>query len=174
MPPNYDIYVIVKRRDKNILDTFITSYVDRDASEDRGDEELMILPADATSNDLEFRKWHWEPAKSLIHSLTRGLVKPYRAFAIYLQAKDSELDRAIIAFTKDDGIVFGLSLDDADERPENLGRAEELMHQLIQIVGGYAALVQVELPPPLSREDFLEAQKCEHTLHSWRLSEGAL
>ncbi len=42
MPPNLDIYGLTKHRDAATIDKFLDAYVDRAASEDRGDEELML------------------------------------------------------------------------------------------------------------------------------------
>jgi hypothetical protein len=43
MPPNLDIYVISHAQDRETIEHFLSAYVDRAASEDRGDEELMML-----------------------------------------------------------------------------------------------------------------------------------
>jgi hypothetical protein len=43
MPPNLDVYVVSRAQDRETIERFLSTYVDRGASEDRGDEELMML-----------------------------------------------------------------------------------------------------------------------------------
>jgi hypothetical protein len=148
MPPELDIYVISEARNFETINRFLDLYVDREASEDRGDEELMILPLDIQGDPSEVRDWDWEPAKSLTSIVERGLQYPRRAFTVYLKQQDASLERAILSFTPDDKVIFGVSIDDEGAKPENLERAKNLLHEMAERLHGHAGLIAVEQPPP--------------------------
>jgi hypothetical protein len=56
MPPHLDIYVISPARNRETIERFLRPYVDRAASEDRGDEELMMLALDFVGSTVEWRQ----------------------------------------------------------------------------------------------------------------------
>lgn len=91
MPPNLDIYVISAARNRETIERFLDTYVNRAASENRGNEQLMILPLDATDTPRELAGWEWEPSATLSHIVDRGLDFPRRAFCVYLSARDTSL-----------------------------------------------------------------------------------
>ncbi len=149
MPPCLDIYVVTRHRTRATVHRFIDEYVDRAASEDRGDEELMMLPFDFLTQDPPRDSWQWEPARTLSHVVERGLDKPPRAFAVYLKSQSATLDRVILAFTTDDQVVFGASIDDSGGEPQNLDRAKLLLQELASAFSADSGFVGVEMPPPL-------------------------
>jgi hypothetical protein len=149
MPPCLDVYIITRDRTRAVVDRFLDGYVDRVASEDRGDEELMILPLGASTSDLPPDGWLWEPAHSLSHIVERGLGHPFRAFAVYLRPREAALEQAILAFTADGHVVFGVSIDDPEGTPEKLLEAKSLMTELASRFSAQSAFVAVEVPPPL-------------------------
>jgi hypothetical protein len=147
MPPCLDIYVVAERT-RSVIDRFLDTYVDRRASENRGDEELMLLPLDAEPG--EPHGWDWEPAKTLTAAIERGLTVPWRAFAIYLKSKHPSHDGACLAFTPDGRVVLGVSIDDPNESDEKITLANELLAELTTVFSAERGFIGVEEPPPLS------------------------
>jgi hypothetical protein len=149
MPPNLDVYVVSKCRDRASIERFLEAWIDRAASEDRGDEELMLLPLNATGAPAELNGWDWEPALTLTHAIERGLERPPRAFALYLNPRDPVVDGVTLAFTTDDEVVFGLSVDDPDARDDRLAFAKDLLQRLAQDFDAHGGYVAAEEPAPL-------------------------
>jgi hypothetical protein len=149
MPPDLDIYVLSKSRDRDTLERFISTHVDKEVEENRGDEERMILPLGTAKDPSERDRWDWEPAVTLSHILDRGLDYPRRAVTVYLKPQDEALDRIILAFTSDNQVVFGLSIDDADEKLENIDLAKRLLYDLAESFNGHLGVIASEEPPPL-------------------------
>ena len=118
MPPSLDIYVISPARNVEAIERFLSTYVDRAASENRGDEELMMLVLDSSGQPTTGDDWEWEPSKSLTHIIERGLQFPPRAFSVSLKTRDSSLAGAILAFDVDNHVIFGLSMDDEGANPK--------------------------------------------------------
>lgn len=153
MPPNLDIYALTTSRDTATLNRFIEEYVDRAASEDRGDEELMMVPLPLKSGE-EPDDWDWEPAQTLTHSIQRGLDYPLRAFTIYMRPKQQGLIGALIAFTTDDLLVLGLSIDYEGAHEEDEERAKALLHYLMEHYHCFLGLMIIDTPPPWSQAEF--------------------
>jgi hypothetical protein len=148
MPPDLEIYVISRRRNRETIDRFFHAYVDRAASESRR-RGLMLLPLGAEGYPKGVGNWDYEASGSIDEDVERGLARPRRAFAIYLRPKDPSLVKATLAFTVDDQVVFGLAIDDAEDKPENIERAKILLHELAEALGGHLGRVIFEGPPPL-------------------------
>jgi hypothetical protein len=163
MPPDLDIYVISGSRDRETIERFLASYVDRRTSEDRGDEELMMLPLSSCDSARSLSDYEWEPARSLTHIVERGLDYPRRGFCVYLTSLDASLSRAILSFTDDDRVIFGVSLDDEGAKPENFEKAKRLMHQMAREFAGQMGFIGVEEPPPLKHQE----ESHERWVHSW-------
>jgi hypothetical protein len=155
VPPELDIYCLTKLRNAEMIDRFIDLYVDRDLSEDRGDEELSIhrLDAPLDFDDGELAS-EWELAHTLSHSIQRGLDYPRRCFTLYLKSKQAEFTRVILHFTADDRIILGLCIDDEGAQPKNLERAKTLLTTLRTEFSGDRGLILVEQPPPDSEQIF--------------------
>jgi hypothetical protein len=149
MPPNLDIYVISPARNRETIERFLGAYVDRAASENRGDEELMMLALDSSGQPSNGDDWDWEPSKSLTHIVDRGLQFPRRAFSVYLKTLDASLAGAILAFDVDNQVIFGVSMDDEGAKAENLERAKTVLHEMAQMLGATRGFIGVEEPPPL-------------------------
>ena len=149
MPPNLDIYVISPARTRETIECFLDAYVDRAASENRGDEELMMLALDSSGQPSSGDDWDWEPSKSLTHIIDRGLQFPRRAFSVYLKTLDASLAGAILAFDVDNQVIFGVSMDDEGAKAENLERAKTVLHEMAQTLGATHGFIGVEEPPPL-------------------------
>jgi len=150
MPPDLDVYVISPARDLETIERFLDIYVNRAASEDRGDEELMILSLNASEESSSSDDWDWEPAESLTHIVDRELQHPRRAFAVYLKAQDVRLAGAILGSTADNQVIFGVSLDDEGAKAENRDRAKMFLHEMAEAFGWRHGFIGVEAPPPLS------------------------
>lgn len=154
MPPALDIYVRCPRRDRETIERFLDTWVDRATSEDRGNEDLMLWPLGATRNPDTHDNWEWEPAQTLSHIVNRGLDKPARAFTVYLATIDPSLVGAMLTFTADDQVIFGLSIDDEDATEENLTTARSLMDRLATDFDADAGYIVCEEPPPLLAANF--------------------
>ena len=150
MPGCLDIYVLTRDRNRKTLERFVKLYVDRCASQDRQDEELMMLPLAATEAPEKLDEWDWEPSRDLDHIIDRALDQPRRAFAVYLTPSEPEHERAIIAFTADDQTVLGVSIDAEDGDDANLDRAKVILHTLADEFGAHSGFLAWEEPPPLS------------------------
>lgn len=173
MPPDLDIYVLVKNRDKETLERFIDAYVDRNASEDRGDEELMMLPLWLSNEKITLEDeeglssddYDWELAQTLTNILERGLHFPRRAFSVYLKPKEKHLSGATLSFTADNQLILGLSIDDEGALPENEKQARKILTKLMQQFNGKAGLIIVEWPPPTTELDFMIHASHQFTMH---------
>lgn len=153
MSPCLDIYGLTTTRDRPIIQAFLDEYVDQVASDDRGDEDLMLMPLiprDAGGLDA----YDWEPARSLAHIIERGLDYPRRAFNAYLRSRREDVDQVILGFTADDMLVLGLSIEDEGAKPENEQRATNLLDELMTSFHCHMGTILVESPPPRSEEGF--------------------
>jgi hypothetical protein len=166
MPPCIDIYAITNRRDLETINRFIDTYVDRTASEDRDDEQLMMLPLGKGAEIKSLNDYDWEPAKTLSNIVQRGLDHPRRSFTVYLVPSRPGINRVILSFTTDDQLVLGLSIDDATELPENSELAKQALFNLAREYNSHLGTIAVEQPPPKSEEDFLKDMKMAHTIYS--------
>lgn len=165
MPPDLDIYGLTKLRDRVTLERFLDEYVDRSASENRRDEELRLEPLMPRKNATGVDAYDWEPSQTLTHIVERGLDYPRRAFTVYLKANRRDIDRAILRFTTDDQLVFGLSIDDADAKPENEKRAKMLLRDLAKKYQCHLGLILVEEPPPKNEKEFRVYGSYKITVH---------
>ena len=147
MPPCLDIYVIVERT-RSVVERFLDTYVDRQASENRGDEDLMLLPLGADPGDPH--DWDWQRAGTLTSVIERGLTPPWRAFAIYLKPRQPGHGGACLAFTPDGRVVLGVSIDDPHESTETVALAKELLAGLATEFSADLGFIGAEEPPPLS------------------------
>ncbi len=143
-------------RDRETIERFIKMYVDRAASEDRGDEELSILPLGASEHPPDLHSCDWEPSKSLTHIVNRGLEHPRRAFCVYLKPLDRSLEWAILGFTTDDKVVFGISFDDEGAKVENLEKGKALLHEMATALEACEGFIGVEQGAPLTGTIFAQ------------------
>jgi hypothetical protein len=150
MPPNLDVYVISGARNRETIERFLNAYVDRAASDDRGNEELKLLALDSSGKPCGGDEWDWEPSNSLTHIVERGLEFPRRAFCVYdLKPLDASLAGAILAFDVEGQVIFGVSLDDEGAKAENSERAKALLHDMAKVLGATHGFIAVEEPAPL-------------------------
>ena len=165
MPPDIDLYALTKHRDRETIEMFLNSYVDRGVSEDREDEELMMLPLDQEPGDKSFEDYDWEPAKSLSNIVRRGLDYPRRSFTVYLTPNQAGIDRVILSFSSDNQVVLGLSIDDEEESSENVVIAKELLLNLMEKYNCHLGLITVEQPAPVNEEAFRNQMKSPYTIY---------
>ncbi len=160
-----DVYGLTRQRDVATLNRFLDEYVDRAASADRGDEELMLEPLNVRPGESEGPEgqWEWEPSRTLSHILVRGLAHPRRAFTAYLTClpvcQQTGIERAILGFTRDDQLVLGLSFDGGQEEADEEARAHELLAHLATAYRCHLGLILLEAPPPLSEAEFRQPTK---------------
>ncbi|MEZ5292826.1 MAG: hypothetical protein R2745_17220 [Vicinamibacterales bacterium] len=148
MPPCLDTYV-VSERTRAVIERFLDRYVDRELSEDRGSEQLLVAPVESLEGS-EPARWAWEPEGTLTAVIERGLADPSSAFVVYLRPKDRGHHQAILAFTTDDAVVCGVSLDDPDDAPEVFKTAQALLEDLATQLSAVRGFIGVEQPPPLT------------------------
>src|SRR5260370_2898771 len=162
MPPSLEIYARTRDGGRVAIERFLNEYVDWVAAEERGDEDMLWEnPARLTeewagqgSGRIPETAWEWEPAYTLSHIIERGLDHPRRAFTVYLTAKAPDLDRIILAFTRDDQLVLGLAIDDEGAQPENEIKAKALLARLMEAYGCHARLILVQNYPPKGERAF--------------------
>jgi hypothetical protein len=148
-----DIYALTTHRDRRTITRFLNEWVDVQAAEDRGNEELMLLPLGETEESLGPFEYEWEPAQTLTHSIQRGLDRPPRAFRIYLASKQPSVLSVYLAFTLDDRLVLGLSMY-TDDQQETLDAASMLLNDLVARYHCSLGMIVVEEAAPLSEREF--------------------
>jgi hypothetical protein len=176
--PGWDVYVITSHRSIETLARFIAGFVDRAAAEDRGDEELMLLPLNRSTTDFvmtastapgDVARWFkesldWEPALTLTHSIQRGLSRPWRAFSLFnLPCSRPDLMAASIGFTPDGELVLGVEATTREDAVAWLTRLAEEFNADLGLVSGQ---------PPLSRDDAEELIANDIAHHHWRRTPG--
>lgn len=164
MPPDLNIYGITNQRDELTINRFLDKFVDRSKSENRENEELMLTPLTASKNHLELNEYDWEPSLTLTHIIKRGLDYPRRAFTIYLEPKDAEIDGIILSFTTDDQLIVGLTIDDEGMKLENEQRAKNLLDELMHDFNCHSGLIIVDIHPPTDQAEFLSQSSSAFTV----------
>ncbi len=167
MPPNLDIYCLSSRRDRATVNAFIAAQVDHETWRQRRDEELMVEPIGVEPDQIGFDDWEWIPVHEPEDVIRAGLSDPPRAFTVYLPSSHGDIDQAILCFTRDGLLVLGPSVDGEADAPETLGRAKQLLRELMERFDGIRGLIAVELPPARSADDFVVAMQHESTVLSW-------
>jgi hypothetical protein len=163
MPPLLDVYVVSNARNREMIERFLDHFVDRKGSEDRSDEELMLLPLGANVAPCRLQDWDWEPSKTLTWIVERALQHPRRAFTVYLKQLDPSLERAILSFSPDDKVIFGVSLEDEGAKPEVFEKAKSVAHQMACEFEGRTAFIGAEEPPPWPDD----AKNFNRWVYSW-------
>jgi hypothetical protein len=93
------------------------------------------------------------PISTLEDALAFGLAVPPRAFVIHLTSSRPEFSHAWLGFTRDNQLVIGVSVDDADdESPGAFIAAERALQELVERFDCHLGLAGVELPAPLSEQ----------------------
>lgn len=150
-----DVYGLTATRDRPTIQAFLDTYVDQAASEDRGDEELLLRSRTHRDADTGLDDWDWEPAQSLAHIIERGLDYPRRAFNVYLISRRKDIDRVILGFTTDDMLVLGLSVEDEGATPESEEQhAKDLLDEMMAQFHCHMGTILLETPPPESEDAF--------------------
>ncbi len=158
-----DVYGLTRRRDAATLNQFVDEYVDRVASANRGDEELILKPLDAQSAG-----WERVPARSNDHILEVGLSYPRRAFVAYFTALSKHhqtgIERVIVGFTQDNQLALGLSVyggqsgDSKDDEDYHELRARMVLARIVETYDCHIGLILLESPPPASEREFRHAE----------------
>jgi len=154
--PNYDIYVLSNLRDQRSINHFIEQYCNRTELEDRTDEELMVLPLGVMNEDnMQINDYDWIPAINIENVINIGTNKPVRAFRFYLPSTKSNLSRIILAFTSDNKIIYGISIE-IEEEHASLINAEEILKNLYEEYKGINGGIFYEEPPSLDSTEFIK------------------
>lgn len=156
MPPYLDAYIITPEREEETIERFLASYTDRAANEDREDEELMLLRLGVEDEPESTKQFDWEPARTLTNVVKRGLDYPRRCFAIYLCSNVMDVEQAILKFTADNQLIFGVSIDDPDGSTDNLNKAKRSLATLLSEFNGRTGIIGVELAPADTETEFEE------------------
>jgi hypothetical protein len=112
--------------------------------------ELSVLPADYTGTEdaLEAGDWDFLRVRSLDDIIDAAVAKPERAFRAYVPAF-APLCGALLCFTRDGGVIFGISVDDPLNQPEAVAEARDRLAELMRVVGGGIGWAIHEERPPL-------------------------
>ncbi len=141
------------------------TYVDREQSELRDDEELMMLKVNSEEAP-EDDEYDWEPAITLTHSIQRGLDHPRRCSSLYINSKLPEISGAISRFASDDKLVIGLSVDDSEDKEETLEFSKALLRKIIHVFDCSPGFIMFEEPPPDDEKSFKMKISSEYSLYS--------
>ena len=149
MGPCIDVYVLTEYRDAEIIGAFADAFVDRSRSA-AYDMELSVLPVDYTGAEdtLETTDWDFLTVRSLDEIIGAAVAKPARAFRAYVPAV-APLCGALLCFTTDGGVIFGISVDDPLNEPEAVAEARQRLAELMRVVGGGIGWAIPEERPPL-------------------------
>ncbi len=162
---NYDVYVLSALRDSQNINRFIDVYSDRSSVEDRGNEELMVMPIGITDeNNMSLGMYDWIPAININNVIRIGTSQPIRAFRFYLPSVISDISTIIVTFTADNKIIYGLSIDIEDEEKSLILAGNYLK----EIYGAYAGIVGgvfYEESAPLHTTEFMKLLE-NHSLKS--------
>lgn len=176
--PGWDVWVITSHRSADTLQRFLAGFVDRAVAEDRGDEQLMLLPLDRSTTDFvmtsstapgDIERWFKEtfdsePAITLTRSIQRGLSRPWRAFSLFnLPSSRPDLMTASISFTPDGELVLGVEARTREDAVVWLTRLAKEFDADLGIVSGQ---------PPLSRDEAEELIANDIAHHHWRRRPG--
>ena len=144
--PCLDVYVWVEAgRLRDAVAEFLRRYVD---VHDPGDTRLEAFS----------RVWISGEGTAVDHEALGELRRDHQgshAFSLYVQAQHH--DGAIITVTEEGAAVLGLSIDDSDHSPEAIDQAADLFRRLCDEFAATAGVAGVELPPPQSRTEWVEA-----------------
>lgn len=146
MPPNIDVYVWVDTDDPaRTIGRFIDRYVD---VSDPGDTRLdafvrrFVVHSPWPGDEAEL-------AEMRRHDDARN--------ALSLYVHSTYLDGAIITVTEEGGVVLGLTIDDAEEKPETTQLARDVMCTLMHEFHARGGIAGVEVVPPQSRAEWRDA-----------------
>ena len=128
--------------------------MNREKSEDRENEALMILILDSAANPDGKQLYEWEPAGTLTHIIRRGLDYPRRSFTVYLKPGPADINSVILSFTADNQLILGLSIAVEDESPRHEILAEKLLKNLAEQFQCHLGMFCKEEPPPRDEKDF--------------------
>lgn len=146
MPPCIDVYVWIDAGDSPTkIGRFIDRYID---TSDPGDSRF----------DAFVRQFvvgvPWSGDQEALEELRRD---PEARNAVSVYVRSTSLYGEIITITEEGDAVLGLSIDDADDEPDALECAGDLMFALMREFAASAGVVGVELPPHQSRAEWREA-----------------
>ena len=164
---HHEVYVLTRRRDEETVNRFLDEYVDREASEGTGDEELNMGPLEGDEQLIYHRSWSWEnydwgPARTLTEAMRLGLDNPRRAFDLRLEPMSSEYLQVALGFTTDDQLVLGIELADW---PEQVHQALQLLRYLMQEYEGVLGMISFLEFTPRSEAEFRERKGKRGVLH---------
>lgn len=153
VPPCLDVYALARVRSKDVMSNFLSSYVDLDEPGVGPGLELTVLPPgfDGHEHDLPLEDWLDLPVSTLDEAVAHGMNDQARAYRLYLRARQPWCG-ALLAFTVDGGLIYGVSVDDPFDEPEALAEATNLMRELLITTESERAWIVWEDPPPLAPE----------------------
>lgn len=144
MPAYTNIYCLSRRRDRETINAYIDTYVDRDAYDEDDEFTLLLdalgIPAGSEPEDCRDDEIVTFGFEGIIEC---ALDHPRRSFTVYLEPRAEQIKSAIICFTSDDQVVFGLSIDSDDEAAAN-----GLLASMAQQFGAHRGAILFETPPP--------------------------
>ncbi len=163
MPPCIDVYGLTRSRSVATIEQFLDAYAP--AAREMHDVELMPYD-EATANDTYCSAAELLAAMGNRESTTFSTIADAISFgvdnsavAFTLRVPSRWTDRQVdcgagVTFTFDGQLVFGLALDDSNERAEKLALANRLLDDLISSHECHRGLIAVERHAPLAETDF--------------------
>ena len=104
----YEIYAFSDLRDEKTLDTFFQKYSNREKVE---------------NNEFLIQTWSGEEIEIVVDSLTDLIdfakTNPFYHFRNYIEPHKEGITHLILSFTEDSGIIFGICIDEKNERTFN-------------------------------------------------------
>ncbi|MGW6443515.1 hypothetical protein [Lentzea sp. NPDC055074] len=98
--------------------------------------------------------WLSEDAAEILESGLSGS-QPGEVLCTYRGLHRADLERVMLAFPRDGGVVLGVSVD--HEQDDAISEAERWLGLLLEETGAPQGFVQAEEPPPLSEAEWQDA-----------------
>lgn len=139
MPGLDDCYVFVEKRDGSLIDLFLNEFLPE--RKEAADDYLVPEYSDNPSHEFQ-------SAPDLIEFLCDNKKETY---AIYWNSKrDEDPSNAMVFFTEDGGMIFGLSCD-ADG-----GNSKTYLQKMKNFLKSELGYIAFEEPPPGTKAEFLD------------------
>lgn len=119
-------------------------------------DELMVVPIDYKGNHDQIDDYDWIPVNNLEDIINLGLSKPARCFSLNLNIQTEIIDCLILSFTLDGNLILGFSFPDSSSIIESV---KNILLELMNKYDGIAGAIFSELPPPLTKKQFLSELK---------------
>ena len=140
----YDIYGLSMGRDESTIEAFLRHFCYRDHIEPLQDQWLQAWPKE----QYHIPELIELPLTSIADMVAYAMRHPTHGFVFYNQvALRTSVKSAIVKFTYDGKVVFGVSISNADQ-------ALTVEAEIKQVTQAYKSFIAVEYPPANDEEEF--------------------